>query len=120
MSKEKNGGDLGMAPVTQLEAPFAEAVAKMKKPGEVSAPVETKYGFHIIRFVARQPERTKTFAEVKDALIAGERQKIIDAERTRQVNLVRDDPNTHLYLENVDALTRSANRAAVSSDSKSR
>jgi len=119
-SKEKNGGDLGMASVTNFEKPFAEAVAKMKKAGEVSAPVETKYGFHIIRFVARQPERIKPFSEVKDALIAEERQKLIDAERTRQVNLVRDDPKTHLYLENVEALTRSPNRAALSTDSKSR
>ena len=119
-SKEKNGGDLGMAPVTALEKPFADAVAKMKKAGEVSAPVETKYGFHIIRFVARQPERVKPFSEVKDALIAEERQKLIDAERTRQVNLVRDDPKTHLYLENVEALTRSPNRAALSTDTKSR
>jgi peptidyl-prolyl cis-trans isomerase C len=119
MSKEKNKGDLGMAAVTSFEAPFAQAVAKMKKPGEISAPVETKYGMHIIRFVSRQPERIKPFAEVKDALIAGERQKIIDAERTRQVNLVRDDPKTHLYLENVEALT-ARNQASLTTDSKSR
>jgi hypothetical protein len=36
------------------------------------------------------------------------------------VNLVRDDPKTHLYLENVEALTRSPNRAALSTDTKSR
>src|SRR4029079_14321490 len=50
-SKAKNKGDLGTASVSSFEAPFADAIAKMKKPGEVSGPVETKYGFHIIRFV---------------------------------------------------------------------
>jgi hypothetical protein len=118
-SKDKNKGDLGMATVTSFEAPFAAAVTKMK-PGEISEPIETKYGFHIVRFLAREPARMKSFAEVKDQLIAGERQKLLDEERTRQMNLVRDDPKTHLYLENVEALTRPRNQAALSTDSKKR
>jgi peptidyl-prolyl cis-trans isomerase C len=119
-SKEKNKGDLGVAPVTAFEAPFAQAVAKLKKPGEVSAPVETKYGIHIIRLVRREPDRIKPFSEVKEGLVALERQKLIDAERTRQVNLVRDDPKTHLYLENVEALTAPRNQASLTTDPKSR
>jgi len=117
-SKDRNKGDLGMVAPKDLEVPFADAVAKMK-PGDVSAPVETKYGFHVIRFVSRQPERVKPFSEVREQLIAGERQRLIEAERTRQVNLVRDDPKTQLFLENVDALTRSS-QAALSTDPKSR
>src|SRR6185369_14783908 len=91
-SAKKNKGDIGFAPVTAFEAPFAAAVAKLKRKGEVSEPVETKYGFHVIRFVGRQPERVKPFDEVKDGIIAAERQKLVDTFRTSEVNAVRADP----------------------------
>ena len=120
LSKDKNKGDLGMAKVTSFEEPFAQAVAKMKKPGEVTGPIETKYGFHVIRFVARQPARVQPFAEVREALVAGERQRLIEAERTRQLDQVRNDPKTTLYLENVEALSRPRNQAALTSEPKSR
>jgi len=105
-SKNRNRGDLGFAPVNALDKSFVAAVAKMKARGEVSEPVESSFGFHIIRFVGRQPERVKPFAEVKDDLIAAERQKLIDKMRNDEMNLVRNDPKTHLYIENVEALTQ--------------
>jgi parvulin-like peptidyl-prolyl isomerase len=105
-SKSKNKGDLGFAPVTALDKAFVAAVSKMKVKGEVSEPVESGFGFHVIRFVGRQPERVKPFSEVREDLIAAERQKIIDKMRNDELNLVRNDPKTHLYLENVEALTK--------------
>jgi len=106
-SAKKNKGDLGFAPVTALEPAFAAAVAKLKRKGEVSEPVETKFGFHIIRFVGRQPERVKPFEEVKESIIAAERQKLIDNFRTGEVNAIRADPANHVFVENVEALTKS-------------
>jgi len=43
----------------------------------------------------------KSFEEVKDDLIAAERQKIVDEEKTAVVEAVRSDPQNHLYVENV-------------------
>ena len=60
------GGDLGtigrgaMKDVPQFE----EALFKLK-PGEISAPVESKLGFHIIRLTALQPAKIKPFEEVR-------------------------------------------------------
>lgn len=42
------GGDLGLVQFGQMEAEFEKAVSKLS-PGEISSPVETKYGFHIIK-----------------------------------------------------------------------
>ncbi len=107
-SKKANNGDLGSVNPATFEAPFAAAVAKLKKSGEVSEPVETRYGYHILRFVSRQPEKVKPFAEVKDEIIAAERQKIVDTMRTAEVNAIRAEPGTHVHVENVEALSKTA------------
>ncbi len=43
-----NGGDLGWFSDGMMVAPFEEAVHKLK-PGQVSAPVRTQFGWHIIK-----------------------------------------------------------------------
>ena len=43
----KSGGDLGVFSASQMVAPFAEAV-KTLQVGEVSGPVQTQFGYHII------------------------------------------------------------------------
>jgi peptidyl-prolyl cis-trans isomerase D len=58
------GGDLGLAERGSLEAPFADALFAMK-PGDVSAPVHTKFGYHIIRLDDIVPARGKTFDEAR-------------------------------------------------------
>lgn len=43
-----NGGDLGLAGRGQFVAPFEQALFSLK-PGEISAPVKTEYGYHLIK-----------------------------------------------------------------------
>jgi hypothetical protein len=45
---QQNGGNLGIFPAGQMIAPFYDAT-KALKPGEISQPVETQFGFHIIQ-----------------------------------------------------------------------
>jgi peptidyl-prolyl cis-trans isomerase D len=58
------GGDLGLSERGSLEGPFGDALFAMK-PGEVSTPVRTKFGYHIIRLDEVQPAKGKTFAEAR-------------------------------------------------------
>lgn len=44
----QNGGNLGIFPAGAMIAPFYNAT-KALKPGEISQPIETQYGFHIIQ-----------------------------------------------------------------------
>lgn len=60
----ENGGDLGFVPSGQLVPEFEEAAAKLDV-GEVSAPVQTEYGFHVIRVAGR---RSLSFEEAKPQL----------------------------------------------------
>jgi peptidyl-prolyl cis-trans isomerase D len=58
------GGDLGVVERSSLEGPFGDALFVMK-PGDISAPVRTKYGYHLIRLDEVVPAKGKTFEEAR-------------------------------------------------------
>jgi parvulin-like peptidyl-prolyl isomerase len=67
-----SGGDLGPVNGSGLLPELAEAVPKLK-PGQVSQPVQTQFGWHLL-LVRDIKARTKTFEEVKEEIIAQEAQ----------------------------------------------
>ncbi len=62
-----NGGDLGWAVPSNFVQPFGEAVLKLNK-GQVSAPVQTQYGWHIIKLEDTRELKVPTFEEMKPNL----------------------------------------------------
>ena len=56
-----NGGDLGWFSASKMVKPFSDAAATLK-PGEISQPVRTQYGVHLIKLEGR---REKKFEDVK-------------------------------------------------------
>ena len=64
------GGDLGWLTKGKTVPAFEKAAFSLKKPGELSGIVPTKFGLHIIQLGSRVPGRLRTFAEVKDSLIS--------------------------------------------------
>ncbi len=61
-----NGGDLGFIGRGGMKdvPEFENALFRLKE-GEISQPIASKYGFHIIRLTAVQPSKGKTFEEVR-------------------------------------------------------
>lgn len=63
-----NGGDLGWFVPASMETAFAEALADMQ-PGDTStAPVETDFGFHVIRLAERRGAALPDYDTVKPGL----------------------------------------------------
>jgi len=62
-SKEQKG-DLGYFQSDQVVPEFSQAAGALKK-GEISAPVKTQYGWHIIRLEDKKPGSLQPFEEVK-------------------------------------------------------
>ncbi len=66
-SKEK-GGDLGWFSSAGMVKPFSEAVVKLKK-GEVTpAPVQTQFGWHVIKMVDTRATQVPAYDKVKEGL----------------------------------------------------
>jgi peptidyl-prolyl cis-trans isomerase D len=62
-----NGGDLGFFSPGAMVKPFEDAVAAMQ-PGEISAPVQSRFGYHVIKLIEAKPARTREFEEVREEL----------------------------------------------------
>lgn len=79
----EQGGDLGWIEPEDMVATFEEALYQLGQVGDVSEPVETQFGWHLIRLDEIRPPQGKSFEEA--------RQEILDDHLQRQ----RED----LYLE---------------------
>ncbi|RTE65686.1 peptidylprolyl isomerase [Amphritea opalescens] len=82
------GGDLGVYQDGMLDGPFEQAVYALKK-GEVSAPVRTAFGYHLIKLTDLSESEPPVFADVKDQLIAEQMENKVE----------------QLYVERVGQLT---------------
>jgi peptidyl-prolyl cis-trans isomerase D len=61
------GGDLGTFGRGAMVKPFEDAVFSLK-PNQVSDPVETEFGFHVIKVMGVRPASTVSFAEARPAI----------------------------------------------------
>jgi peptidyl-prolyl cis-trans isomerase D len=59
-----NGGDLGFFERGSMVKAFDDAVFSMK-PGDISQPVETEFGYHIIRLAGIRAGKAKSFEEAR-------------------------------------------------------
>lgn len=64
-SNASDGGDLGYFAKADMDENFAEAAFSMKK-GDISAPVKSSYGYHIIHVTGVKTARKATYDDVKD------------------------------------------------------
>ena len=68
------GGDLGWLPETQI-LPEIRAVAEKMEKGEVSMPIRTTTGWHIVKLIDKKPSSTRPLSEVRDAIVSQMRQR---------------------------------------------
>jgi peptidyl-prolyl cis-trans isomerase C len=79
----RNGGDLGWITKEQVVGPFGDAAFAMKK-GETSrAPVQTQFGFHVIKVDEIQADYKPSYDEKKDEIQQALSESVETAERTR-------------------------------------
>jgi peptidyl-prolyl cis-trans isomerase C len=64
-----NGGDLGWFSPGNMVKPFADAVAALKKGQTTPAPVQTEFGWHVIRLDDTRETTAPAFDTVKDRLV---------------------------------------------------
>lgn len=70
----QNGGDMGFMPNNML-MPEVRKVAGDMNPGDVSQPIQTAAGFHVIKLVEKRAASVRPYAQVKDLIRASLRQQ---------------------------------------------
>lgn len=66
-SKEK-GGELGWFPPTSMVKPFSDAVAKLQKGLYTTTPVQTQFGWHVIKLDDTRALQAPAYDKLKDDL----------------------------------------------------
>ena len=85
------GGDLGFFGAGQMVQPFEDALNKLSKPGDLSDPVESQFGYHIIRLEERREKGRQPYSEVRDQLIVEARTAILGEVRAQKVQALSKD-----------------------------
>jgi peptidyl-prolyl cis-trans isomerase C len=77
-SKDK-AGDLGWFGPGQVAKPFSDAVAKLKKGAYTRTPIQTQFGWHVVRLLDTRSNSAPPMEEVKANLVNLVRQKQLNS-----------------------------------------
>jgi parvulin-like peptidyl-prolyl isomerase len=99
-SKKDNHGLIENATSSQLVRPFAEASAKLTKPGDLSPVVKTTFGYHVIRAVAVTPAKLRPYEEVRERILATLEQQWTEQQVRGHIDELRNQPTE----ENIELL----------------
>lgn len=117
-SAKQNKGDLGFFAAGKMVKPFSDAAFAMTKSGEISDPVKTDFGYHILQFHEKLPKHVRPFEEVKQEILNELKNSYIAEYRKKLVGVVLADPSiklneaavdrflTHLDIANVEKPTK--------------
>jgi peptidyl-prolyl cis-trans isomerase C len=90
-SAKQNRGRLGPLRPEFVEE-FNEAARRLAKVGDISEPVRTSFGFHLIRLDRLDPPRRQSFEEARPALVMRLEQEWLQSLRRRVLDEVQGQP----------------------------
>ena len=96
----ENGGDLGWFNLDQMVAPFAEAVGALE-PGQTgSEPVETRFGWHVVRLEDSRPTPAPSFEDMRPELEDHIRRQAVND----MIAELRGDANVEILASDVSSI----------------
>jgi peptidyl-prolyl cis-trans isomerase C len=103
-SATSNSGHLGWFGRDRMDPEFTSAAFMLAKVGDVSEPVLTRFGWHLIRLDGRRPAGTRPFDEVRGQIMAQLEKEYVDDKRDKFLLTLRDDKSIKVDDANVEAL----------------
>ena len=84
-AKAQNGGRYPNVLREQMVKPFEDTAFALEQPGEISEPVKTAYGYHIIRLNESMPAAVIPFDRIKEQVIAMAKEQYAAEYRLRYI-----------------------------------
>lgn len=110
------GGNVGKIPKEKLVDDFAPVAALA--PGQVSAPIKSAMGFHLVKVVRIDPPRQQEYDEVKDAV----RERMLEERRraaiARWVEPIHKAAHVSINRAGIKAFTAEQRRLLAESDAQ--
>jgi len=103
-SKSK-GGELGFFSRGRMPKVFEDAAFSMK-PGQVSEPVETDYGYHVIEVQDRKETKTRPFEEVRESISKQLTDEMTKKKVDEFMKKVAQEAGLEVYLDKILEGTR--------------
>lgn len=105
-SVASNKGDMGYFTRGRMVKPFEDAAFAMSREGELSQPVKTQFGYHVIRFKGRKAEGIMPFDDVKADLIEQAKARHVAEVKRSKVALIRADESIKVDQDAVSEFFR--------------
>lgn len=94
----RRGGALDWFTMGTLDPNFEKVVANLQKPGDVSQPIRTNYGFSLIKLLDVKKAKVKPFkdveAQVKNTLAQQQAEQLFTEKSDKLTNLTYANPNS--------------------------
>ncbi|RFF26288.1 MULTISPECIES: SurA N-terminal domain-containing protein [unclassified Wenzhouxiangella] len=124
----EQGGDLGWIEPEDMVEAFEDALYDLAEPGDVSEPVETQFGWHLIKLDEIRPPEGMSFEEARQEILDDhlqrEREDLYIEMSDRMVDLVYADDSSlepladelDLEIKKTDWFTRSGGEDGIASN----
>ena len=102
------GGDLGLIERDALEKVLERKIYSLQKSGEISGPIKSRFGYHVIKLTGLKPQVLESFEDARDRILKEARRRQAEA---RFVELAENFRN--LVYEQPDSLQPTANEMSL-------
>jgi peptidyl-prolyl cis-trans isomerase C len=101
---KSNGGGLGWFGPGKMDPAFTKAAFALKNAGDLSEPVQSSFGWHIIRLDGRRPPQDMPWEQARKVIMSELKQRHVVETRDAKLNAIRNDPNLKINQAAIDAL----------------
>jgi peptidyl-prolyl cis-trans isomerase C len=97
-------GELGWFSYGEMTPEFSKAAFALKKAGDISEPVLTPFGWHLILFKERKEAGALSLEDAKKIIMEEQKQKFVSEYVSKEIAKINDDSKAVLNEAAIDAL----------------